>query len=109
MTLRVRDHAEAALDGLAVAAFPVEPASLMQTALVEAALALQRGDAGEARTLSQMAESLSRTAQRAPQTSLEAVLRALRDPGYRAELFRIDPDRTDDPDLAVKRAYWGRG
>lgn len=87
---------------------PVEAAQLMQRALAAASRALGEGRAGDARTLSQMAESLSRTAAREPKTSLETILRALRDREFRIELFRIDPDNRNDPDLAVKKIYWGR-
>lgn len=82
-------------------------AELLRRALRQAAEALDDGRTADARTLSQMAESLSRTAARDPKTSLETILRALRDTAYRTELFRIDPDVKDDPDLPVKRAYWG--
>jgi hypothetical protein len=36
------------------------------------------------------------------------ILRAIRDSDFRCELFRIDPDRENDPDIRVKRVYWGR-
>ena len=82
------------------------PAELLRRALRQASDALAEGRTADARTLAQMAESLSRTAAREPKTPLETILRALTDLAFRTELFRVDPDADDDPDLPVKREYW---
>jgi hypothetical protein len=83
-------------------------AQLAQQAVRRAAQALADGRTADARALSAMAESLSRTAAREPRTGLEVILRAIKDPAFRTELFRIDPDDPDDPDIRIKRIYWGR-
>jgi hypothetical protein len=83
-------------------------AELARWTVRQAAQALAEGRTADARALSAMAESLSRTAQREPKTTLELILRALKDPAFQIELFRIDPDNPDDPDLAVKKVFWGR-
>ena len=90
----------------AAPAADVTPAELLRRALREVSQALDEGRTADARALSQMAESLSRTAAREPKTPLEVILRAVRDTAFRTELFRIDADADDDPDLPVKRAYW---
>jgi hypothetical protein len=93
---------------------PAEPppdlsaAQLAQQAVRRAAQALTDGRTADARALSAMAESLSRTAAREPKTGLELILRALTDTAFRTELFRVDPDNPDDPDLPIKKIYWGR-
>lgn len=87
---------------------PPDPtaAELARWSIRQAAQALGEGRMADARGLSQMAESLSRTAAREPKTSLEVILRALRDRDFRVELFRVDPDNPDDPDLPTKLEYW---
>jgi hypothetical protein len=85
-----------------------DPAGLAKLALAEAARAIRGGRLDEARRLTQVAEGLSRVAARQPKTALDLAFQALSEPETLGAMFRIDPDTAaEDPDIAVKRRFWG--
>lgn len=80
-----------------------DPADLARATLRGVASALREGRLDEAKTLSQLADVLSRVSLRAPESGLESVARALHDPEYREQLLGIWDEPNPDP---VKRRYW---